>query len=165
MILILRVLIGVAFLTLYERKILGYVQTRKGPNKVGVKGILQPFRDAIKLFTKERNLLQTRNFNLYMISPVLRFTVVLVLWVSYPARVGFMEVRISIVFILCCLRVGVYPVLGAGWASNSKYSLLGRLRAVAQTISYEVRLAFILLRFIILTQGVSAQGLLEINGQ
>lgn len=164
-VLLLCVLIRVAFFTLYERKILGYVQKRKGPNKLGVKGVLQPFRDAIKLFTKEPVLLNSSNISLYFISPILSLGLTLTLWLSAPSSFRVCEITISVIFILCCLSAGVYPVLGAGWASNSKYSLLGGLRAVAQTISYEVRLAIILLSFITLTSNYSVDTFLRIGGQ
>nr|ABD85314.1 NADH dehydrogenase subunit 1 [Idotea baltica] len=164
-VLLLCVLISVAFFTLYERKILGYVQKRKGPNKLGVKGVLQPFSDAIKLFTKEPVLLNSSNISLYFISPMLSLGLTLTLWLSAPSSFSVCEITMSVIFILCCLSAGVYPVLGAGWASNSKYSLLGGLRAVAQTISYEVSLAIILLSFITLTSNYSVDTFLSMGGQ
>lgn len=146
--LLIFILIRVAFVTLLERKVLGYIQKRKGPNKWGVKGILQPFRDAIKLLSKESIGLRLVNLVIYQIRPVVILLISLFLWVSYPSFLGGFEVSLPIIYILCCLSAGVYPILGAGWSSNSKYSILGRLRAVAQTISYEVRFAIIILRLV-----------------
>jgi len=155
LILVLCTLLNVAFFTLIERKILGYIQVRKGPNKAGFKGVLQPFRDAVKLFTKELNRPSVSNHFLFLISPVISLRVILFLWLRLPTLWGVFEISLRRVFLLCCIRLSVYPVFISGWASNSKYSLLGGLRAIAQTISYEVRLSFILLRFIIMVGGLS----------
>nr|QGT77230.1 NADH dehydrogenase subunit 1 [Potamiscus montosus]QGT77269.1 NADH dehydrogenase subunit 1 [Potamiscus yiwuensis] len=154
LVLMICVLVGVAFVTLLERKGLGYIQIRKGPNKVGYMGVLQPFSDAVKLFIKEPTFSVVSNFLVYYMCPVFSLFISLLMWVVVPYEVGLLSFNLSVLFFLCCLSFGVYSTMIAGWASNCKYSLLGSLRAVAQTISYEVSLALILLSFIMLVGGV-----------
>lgn len=150
LLLIICVIIGVAFLTLIERKVLGYIQIRKGPNKVGILGIPQPFCDAIKLFTKEQTYPVISNYISYYFSPVFSLFLSLLIWICMPYFIKLFSFNLGVLFFLCCTSLGVYTVIIAGWSSNSNYALLGGLRAVAQTISYEVRLALILLSFIFL---------------
>nr|WNH36604.1 NADH dehydrogenase subunit 1 [Nasutitermes canaliculatus]WNH36617.1 NADH dehydrogenase subunit 1 [Nasutitermes canaliculatus] len=150
LLLMIFVMVGVAFLTLLERSVLGYVHIRSGPNSVGFIGILQPFSDAIKLFSSEQYFPIVSNYLIYYFSPIFGFFLSLLVWLLVPYLSGFISFDLGLLFFLACTSLGVYTVMIAGWSSNSGYSLLGGLRALAQTISYEVSLAFILLSFVIL---------------
>nr|QEJ81551.1 NADH dehydrogenase subunit 1 [Diaphanes sp. FM11] len=154
-VMIISVLIGLAFLTLFERKVLGYIQIRKGPNKVGFMGIIQPFSDAIKLFSKEHITLIMSNYYMYFMSPVFSLLFSLFLWGCLPIFTGFLDFTFSFLFFMCVSSLGVYSIMIAGWSSNSNYSMLGSLRCVAQTISYEVSMFMILVSFLLLIGSLS----------
>lgn len=147
------VLIRVAFLTLFERKILGYIQLRKGPNKIIFKGLFQPFRDALKLLTKEIFYLR---INLrYLYRPIIIFFLSIILWLIYPWIYKFYFIDFRIIYLILVLRLIVYPVIIIGWVSICNYSILGSLRAVSQIISFEILLFLIFFILIIIIEDYS----------
>lgn len=143
------IFLGVAFFTLVERKLLRYSQLRKGPNKVLFIGLFQPLSDAFKLILKTRKIPFLGNSYLYFFSPFLRLFLILGLWILYISLVSFNWLFFGFLFYLCLATIAVYPILSAGWASNSKYTFIGRIRSLAQILSYEIRYIFMILTVLI----------------
>lgn len=143
-------LLSIAFFTLLERKILGYIQLRKGPNKVAISGIPQPLADALKLLAKEQTKPTLANLIPLFISPFSALFLALLIWILYPSSYPTHFFIYATLFILSISSLNVYTILIAGWSSNSKYALIGSLRGISQTISYEVRIALIILSSLIL---------------
>ena len=143
---VLPLLVAVAYLTYAERKVIGAIQLRKGPNVVGPFGLLQPLADGLKLFLKETILPTGANRAVFIIAPILTFALSLVAWAVIPFDEGWVlaDINVGVLYLFAISSLGVYGIIMSGWASNSKYAFLGGLRSAAQMVSYEVSIGFIL---------------------
>src|ERR1700684_3792395 len=144
--LLVPLLIGVAYLTYAERKVLAAMQLRKGPNVVGPFGLLQPFADALKMMMKETIIPTGSNRFLFLLAPMLTFSLAMLAWAVIPVNDGWAiaDINVGILYLFAISSLGVYGIIIAGWASNSKYAFLGGLRPAAQMVSYEVSMGFVL---------------------
>nr|YP_004425037.1 NADH dehydrogenase subunit 1 [Utterbackia imbecillis]ADL62624.1 NADH dehydrogenase subunit 1 [Utterbackia imbecillis] len=159
----LLILLGVAFFTLLERKTLGYFQIRKGPNKLSIIGIPQPLADALKLFIKEWVTPTSSNLSPFILTPSVMLILALSMWQLFPSYMLSTQLTLGMLLFLCISSLAVYTTLMAGWSSNSKYALLGAIRAMAQTISYEVTMTLIIIFYLFLTMQMDIVSIRKMN--
>ncbi len=162
-IVVVPLLLGVAYLTLAERKVIGYIQVRLGPNRVGFKGSLQPIADAMKLMFKEVIIPTNANRFLFLAAPVLAFVPALLVWAAIPfgPDVAISNMNAGLLYVPAIAGLGVYGIIVAGWASNSKYAFLGAMRAAAQLVAYEIAMGFALVGVLMLAQTLNLTKIVE----
>ena len=165
--LIVGLLIAVAYFTHAERKILGAVQRRRGPNVIGVFGLLQPLSDGLKLLTNEQILPSSSDKIIFYLSPCITFSVSLISWVVIPfsQHLFLAELQLSSLYLLACSALGIYGILMAGWSSNSKYAFLGAMRSAAQMVSYELPIGIIVGTIVIITGSFNLNNIIEFQNQ
>lgn len=153
------VLLSVAYLTYAERKVLGAIQRRQGPTTVGPMGLLQPIADGIKLFSKETIIPSQSNRGVFVLAPIMLFALALISWAVIPFDKGWVlaNINVGILYLLAISSMGVYGVIMAGWASNSRYAFLGGLRSASQMVSYEVSMGLIIVTVLLCTGSLNLQ--------
>jgi NADH-quinone oxidoreductase subunit H len=163
LIIIVPLLISVAYFTLAERKILAAIQRRRGPNVVGVFGLLQPLADGFKLFVKEAVIPSSANKFIFIISPIITFVISLMGWaiIPYDKYSMLSEINVGVLYLFAVSSLGVYGIIMAGWSSNSKYAFLGALRSAAQMVSYEVSIGFIIVTIVVCCGSFNLQTIIE----
>jgi NADH-quinone oxidoreductase subunit H len=163
LIIIVPLLISVAYFTLAERKILGAIQRRRGPNVVGVYGLLQPLSDGLKLFAKETIIPSNANKFIFIISPIITFMISLMGWAIIPfdKYSVLSEINVGVLYLFAMSSLGVYGIIMSGWSSNSKYAFLGALRSAAQMVSYEVSIGFIIVTIVVCCGSFNLQTIIE----
>ena len=151
LLIVVPLLVFIAYLTYFERKVIGAIQLRKGPNVVGPFGLFQPIADGIKLLTKETIFPENSNKLIFIFSPILTFTLALIGWAVIPIdyKIVLADINVGVMYIFAVSSLGVYGIIMAGWASNSRYAFLGALRSAAQMISYEVSIGLIIISVLI----------------
>jgi NADH-quinone oxidoreductase subunit H len=163
LLLLVPLLIGVAYLTYAERKVLAAIQLRKGPNVVGPFGLLQPFADALKMLTKETIIPAGANRLLFLMAPMLTFGLAMIAWAVIPVNDGWAiaDINVGILYLFAISSLGVYGIIVAGWASNSKYAFLGALRSAAQMVSYEVSMGFVMVSVLLCVGSLNLTQIVE----
>ena len=160
---VIPLLIAVAYFTLAERKILGAIQRRRGPNVVGIYGLLQPLSDGLKLFAKETIIPSNANKLIFIISPIITFMISLMGWsvIPYDKYSVLSEINVGVLYLFAISSLGIYGIIMSGWSSNSKYAFLGALRSAAQMVSYEISIGFIIITIVICCGSFNLQTIIE----
>lgn len=156
-------LVAVAYLTFFERKVIGAIQLRKGPNVVGPFGLFQPFADALKLLSKETILPAGANKVIFLLAPMLTFILSLIAWAVIPFDEDMVlaDINVGVLYLFAISSLGVYGVIMSGWASNSKYAFLGALRSAAQMVSYEVSIGFVIITVLLCVGSLNLNDIVE----
>ncbi len=161
--LLVPLLIMVAYLTYAERKVLAAIQMRRGPNVVGPFGLLQPFADALKMVMKETVIPEGANRALFLLAPMLTFALAMVAWAVIPLNAGWAiaDINVGVLYLFGISSLGVYGIIIAGWASNSKYAFLGAMRSAAQMVSYEVSMGFVIVSVLLVAGSLNLTAIVE----